>query len=269
MMKKMVMLSLVGTFFMVPLFAGAISGTAVNNLKIKTYTKQGGEWFKASTSRTDSHGILTKERVLPGWYKFKVRSEDEESGQSLAVKLRMLDSDGKKITEKSEIDLYYKDATGTKIPISTVETDKKGWIELSGLSFDTDYKLDVKDDASLSQKDNKTRIKVSAKIDSSDWFRSRYKRTDETGTLQVEDVLPGKYKFKYKSGDRDVALPFTLKARMLTEKGERVKEATKVQLYAYLNKIKTPVGELMTDHRGWVTIPGVMTGIKYKVDLVE
>lgn len=268
-MKKMVMLSLVGAFFMVPLFAGAISGTEVDNLKIKAYTKQGDKWFKASTSRADSHGVLTRERTLPGWYKFKVRSEDEKSGQNLAVKLRMLDSDGKKIKEKSEVDLYYKDVAGTKIPIGTVETDKKGWIELSSLSFDTEYKLDVKDDASLSHKDNKVRIKISTKIDGSDWFRSRYKRTDETGVLQVEDVLPGKYKFKYKSGDRDVALPFNLRARMLTEKGERVKEATRVQLYAYLNKIKTPVGELMTDERGWVIIPGVMTGIKYKIDLIE
>jgi 5-hydroxyisourate hydrolase-like protein (transthyretin family) len=269
MVKKMIMLSLVGAFFMVPLFAGAVSGTNVDNLKIKAYTKQGEKWFKASTSRTDSHGVLTKERILPGWYKFKVRGEDEKSGQTLAVKLRMLDTDGKKITEKSNVDLYYKDTAGTKIFINRIETDKKGWVNLSGLSFDTEYKLDVKDDASLSKKDNKIRIKVSAKIDGSDWFRSRYKRTDETGVLNVEDVLPGKYKFKYKDGDRDVALPFNLKARMLNEKGEQVKEATKIQLYAYINKVKTPVGELMTDERGWVTIPGVMTGIKYKIDLVE
>lgn len=268
MLKKMITLSLAGAFFMVPLFAGAVSGTNVDNLKIKAYTKQGEKWFKASTSRTDSHGVLTKERILPGWYKFKVRGEDEKSGQTLAVKLRMLDADGKKITEKSDVDLYYKDAAGTKIAISTVETDKKGWIELSGLSFDTEYKLDVKDEASLSHKD-KVRIKVKAKIDGSDWFVSRYKRVDETGALNVEDVLPGKYKFKYKNGDQSPALPFTLKARMLTEKGEKVKEATKVQLYAYINKVKTPVGELMTDERGWVTIPGVMTGIKYKVDLIE
>lgn len=265
----MVMLTLVGAFFMVPLFAGAVSGTRVDNLKIKAYTKQGGKWFKASTSRTDSHGVLTKERILPGWYKFKQRTEDKKSGQTLAVKLRMLDPDGKKITEKSNIDLYYKTASGTNVLIGRVETDKKGWLELSGLAFDTEYKLDVRDNASLSRKDNKVRIKVKAKIDGSDWFQCRYKRTDTTGTLEVEDVLPGKYKFKYKNGDRDPALSFTLKARMLTEKGEKVKEATKVQLYAYINKIKTPVGELMTDEKGWVTIPGVMTGMKYKVDLVE
>lgn len=259
----------VGGLLVIPFATQALSGTNASDTKVKIYTEQGGDWFRTLTLKTDSHGVLEAKNMLPGWYKAEVNEGDEKAGQTVALKARMLDLSGRRLKEKTNVDLFYKTAEGVKTFIGAVETDDSGWLEVSGLSADVEYKFEFteNDNASLSSEDGETRIKCKAQIEDSEWFPAFYGRTDENQVLEVINVLPGKYKFKYKEGDRDVSLPFTLKARMLTEKGERLKEATKVQLWAYLGpeKIKTFAGEVLTDARGEITIPGLMHGVKYKV----
>lgn len=257
----------VAAALVLPLSTHALSGTGVDNTKIKADAKHGGEWFRAFIKRTDDKGVLKAKNLPPGWYKFEVRKEDERAGQTLAVELRMLDRDGRRIKERTNVYLWQM-VSGTKVSAGTLRTDKDGWIKVAGLSFNTEYKMDIteKDHSHVSKKDGQPRIKVKTKI-KGDWFKSSYARTDENMVFEMKDVLPGKYKFKYKSGDRDPALPFVIKAQMRNDKGKKIKEPTPVNLYVYINKVRTPVGVLMTDDEGWITIPGVMTGMKYKIEV--
>ncbi len=267
------MIFVIGGFLVLPLATEAFSGTNASNIRVKIHTEQGNDWFRSGTARTDYTGVLEAKNMLPGWYEIRVDDADQKSSQTIAIRARMLDLDGRRLKEKTNIDLFYETSGGVKTAISTVQTDKDGWVRVSGLSADTKYKFEMteNDNSSVSQKDNKTRIKCKSQVDDSDWFPAYYGRTDEDQVFEVANVLPGKYKFKYKEGDRDIALPFTLNARMLNEKGERLKEATKVHLWAYLGPEKTRVfaGEVMTNVRGEITVPGLMHGVKYKVKVIE
>jgi len=256
-------------FMAVPFFAQALSGANVDEIDVKVDTKQGGDWFRAIKKETTDKSVLKVKDVLPGWYKFERRTEDTRSGQSLAVELRMLDRDGRKVDEKTDVDLSWM-VGDTEVAI-TVETNADGWLKTEDLSFDTEYKMDIsdKDDVSLGKKDGKARVRVKAKIDDSDWFKAFYDRTDENNILKIGRVLPGKYKFKYKTGDRDPALPFTLRIRMTDEKGEIVDDETSYELYAYMGKIRVPVGTVLTDEDGWLTLPGIMSGMKYKIKMAD
>jgi len=251
-----------------PLIASAVSGTNAGGVRVKVYSKQGGDWFRVLTKHADSHGVIELKNVVPGWYKMVVDSRDVKSGQTLVAKIKMRDRNGRRIKEKTNVDVYVK-VNGAKTLAAVYKSDNKGWIKLAGVTSETKYYLDVSeaDSSSLSDKENRPRVKVKTKIDNSDWFVSLYKRTDENKVLTIKNVLPGKYKFSYKSGDRSAAEPFTLRVRMLDEKGKKLKEATDVKLYAYVNKVRTLVGVLKTDSSGWLTIPGVMTEMKYKIDL--
>ncbi len=263
----------IGGFLIVPLASQALSGTNADDTRVKFYSEQGNDWFRSLTMDTNDDGVLKIKNVLPGWYKLKINDDDTHSSQTVAVEARMLDLDGRRLKEKTNVDLFYNTAAGVKTAIGTVQTDEDGWLKKAGLSADVEYKFELSDndDSSVSKKEGKTRIKCKAKIDDSDWFSSFYGRTDENQVLEVINVLPGKYKFKYKSGDRDVALPFILKATVLTEKGEEIEEATKVHLWAYLGpeKVKTFAGEVITNEDGEITVPGVMHGVKYKIKVIE
>jgi len=116
----------------------------------------------------------------------------------------------------------------------------------------------------------KPRIKVYEQIDGSDWFRALYDRLNLDGVFEVENVISAKYKFKYAKDDRTALTPFILKMRVRDEDGYKIKEETKVQLYAYPDgKNRVMVGEMMTDAKGWVTVPGVLTQMKFKVKVVD
>jgi 5-hydroxyisourate hydrolase-like protein (transthyretin family) len=270
--KAFVALFVFCAFVAAPLVTSAkLDGINTNRVKVKVYTKQGGDWFRALTTRTDGDGVLKFKNALPGWYKMEIDDDDVTTGQYLAVKLRMTDVKGRKLKEKTDVDLYYKNSNDQEIFIQTVDTDKDGWFKMENLSPDVEYKLEIskRDTSHVSKKDNCVRIKTKTKVDDSDWFYSKYDRTDENKVFEAENVLPGKYKFKYKTGDQSEAEPFTLKIRLRNEDGEKIKEVASVDLYAYVNKQKVLVGTMPTDAKGWVTIPGVMTNMKYKIDVDE
>lgn len=257
------------SLFFVPIAAMAIDGLNANNAKVEVQAKQGGDWFTALSLRADNDGVLKIKNALPGWYKMVIDEDDEDDSQYLAAKIRMLDRDGRRLKEKTDVELSV-EVEDTEIALGTIETDEDGWIELEGLFSDLPYKMDIseKDSSHVSKKDG-VRIKIKAKIDKSDWFPAAYTRTDENRVLEIENVLPGKYKFKYKSGDANPTEPFTLKMRLRNEDGEKIKEPTDVDLFAYVNDTKVPVGTVKTDAEGWLTLPGMMTNMKYKVDVKD
>lgn len=245
-----------------------ISGTNADHVTVTVKTKQGGEWITARKEKTDTHGVLTLKGALPGKYKFIIDRDDVQSGQTLALKIKLLDENGRQANdERLDVNVYVY-AGATKILAAATRSDKDGWLDLVGVTSGTTYELDVKDHATLRGKHGKPRIKMKAKIDGSNWFTAAYKRT-KGGVLKVEDVLPGKYKFSYKRKDvANANMPFTLKARFRNADGKRVRKAT-VKIYAYPFGIKTFVGKMKTDSKGWLTIPGVMPHMKYKVTIKD
>lgn len=275
MIKKIVMLSLAGVIFLAPFYAKALSGTRAKNVKVKMYSEKNGVWFRSGTKRADENGVLEIKNVMPGWCKFQIVDKDVKSGQSLAAKARMLDAEGHRINKKTNVDIYLR-INNEKVFYQTVETDEEGWLELSGLTSGTIYKLsiDEKDSSSLSQKDGKVRIKVKANALSyssggwTDWFRAGYYRTDENRLLEVKNVLPIKYKFSYKEQDSPDNIPFNLKARMLDKDGARIKEPTTFLLYFELNDELQPAGAVTTDDDGWIFVPGLLPNMTYKVDML-
>lgn len=251
-------LSLVGSS------ASALSGVNADNVKIKVYAKQGGDWFRALYTETNSDGILEVKGAIPGKYRIEVKSSDVESGQVIAGRFRMLDEDGRRLTKKTDVDAYMY-IGGVKTLVTSLESDKEGWVSLSSITPDVVYSFDVRGESSLSKKDDKYRVEVSAKIDDSDWFRARYKRTDTSKVLRANNVLPGKYKFKYKESDAPASAPITLKLKMLDDDAKEINKKTTVNLYAYINGQKALIGTMKTDKDGWITVPGALTEVKYKI----
>ncbi len=246
------------------LSAHAVSGTNAADVRVTVEARQGGEWFDARRTNANDSGVISFEDALPGKYRFDIADEDVVAGQSLGIKATMLDEDGIELDEKSDVDVYVH-LGDQKVFAGTTQTDSDGELELEGIIHNVIYEVDVKDEGDLSAKDS-TRVKMYAQIDDSDWFKAATKRLKDNTVLRVENVLPGKYKFKYKSKDRDTApQAFTLNARLRDEKGRKIKEKTKVKLYAYPYGVRTFVAEIKTDKKGWITVPGVQTHMKYKV----
>lgn len=261
-----VALIVVGVVVALPLCVSALSGTNAGDVKVKIYAELGDDWFKVATKHADQHGVLELKNAIPGWYRMEIDEDDVESSQSLAARIRMRDRDGARIKDSTEVKAYM-DIGGVKTQVATYETDKSGWFEMSGVASEAEYYLDVEEDFSVSDKDGKPRIKVKAKVDDSEWFRAMYKRTDENKVLEIENVLPAKYKFKYKSDDAAITDPFTLKIRMVDEDGRKIREETDFNLYAYVEKQKVPIGTITSDRKGWLVLPGTMTGMKYKISI--
>ena len=264
-MKQKITLAFIFTLAVVgltmPFSAKALSGINTDDIDVKLYTKQGGDWFKALEKETDHKGVLHVKNVLPGKYRMEIDEDDEETTQYLAVDLRMLDEDGRRLKDKTDVDLYVY-INGVKTFVKTEETDDEGWMRVGLLSFDTEYYIDVKDTSGVKKKSGELRIKTDAKIDDSDWFQAFYTNTED-GVLTVRDVLPGKYKFEAKDA---VNQPFMLRARLLDDKSKRA-ENSKVDLYVYINKVRTFIGEVKTDDDGWIFLPNLMTDMKYKISV--
>ncbi len=244
--------------FLLTKIANADSVNA-DGIEVKVYAKQGGEWFKALKKHTTPYGTLKLKKMLPGKYKLEVDNDDVQTPQIIDIRAQMYDEKGRKFDEKVDVEVYaYIDAASLptivpgddKILAGTYETDSDGELSLENTIPGMVYKIDVDEDASLSKKKNKPRIKVKAKIDDSDWFYAAYERIDTTNTLKLTDVISGKYKFEYKSGD--VANPmqrFNLYIRLRDEDGEKIRKSKKVKIYTYINDQKIPVGEFMTTKR--------------------
>lgn len=278
MTKKTVVLSLLGIFLAVPLAlqAASLSGVNMDEVRTKIYTEQGDEWFRALTMEADEDGVIEAEGVIPGWYRFEVNATDAEDMQYVAVKLRMHDFDGKELKKETDVDLY-KRVNGEKTSVATVATDDKGWLEVSGIEVGEEYKMEIeeKDGGSLSGKEGRARVKCKAQIQKgktvqmTDWFQPFYERTDNAYTLDVDNVIPGYYKFSYKRYDRSPELPFNLRLTLRDNKAEEIEEPTPILLSAYIDGNRVPMGQLMTDDDGEVFIPGVMTEMKYKLEVLE
>ncbi len=250
--------------------SASLQGIHADDIKVEFHAKQGNKWFNAITKRADKNGVLVLKNVLPGWYELKLEDDDAAvAGQKFAAKIRMADNEGRKLEEKTPLSLYFKNISGDKTLIGTVETDEDGWIESSAIYPNVRYYFDIDkdDDAHLKSKDRRARVKVKAKIDGSDWFQARYDRTDETNELRLKNVLPGKYKFSYKKKDRTADQPFNLKIKLLDDDSAKIKEKTKVKVYVYKNKLKILAGEFKTDKDGWLSLPNTMTKMKYKLSL--
>lgn len=254
-----------------PFTALGVSGTNIDEEYIEIKTKQGGEWFTARQVKTDDDSTLRLKDVLPGKYEFKIDDDDKKPGQSLGLELRMQDERGRRIKDETDVDIYVY-INDTKTFAGTIETDDEGWLELNGAALDTVYELDVKDDGSVKRKNGLARIKVKAKIEGSDWFYSDYDRLEAdptgktNGIYELKNVIPGKYKFKMKSGDPyDPTKPLIVKAQMRKENGKRIKKPTEVKIYAYVLGTKTLAGKVMTDDEGWIFLPEVRTDMKYRL----
>ena len=270
-MKKISVFLIVFLLLVIPFTTFAVSGKNVKEKYVTIKTKQGGEWFTARKEKTDNKSTLRLKGVLPGKYVFELDDSDKEPNQKLGLKLKMRDDNGKNIKEKTKVDafVYIGD---TKVFINTFKTKDNGYLNLENIVPGMIYELKVKGDGKTGKKDGLARIKVKTKIDGSEWFTSSYKRldTDSTGqtngVLEMEAVLPGKYKFKVKSGDPyDVNKSFIVHARMRKNSGKKIKKPKTVVVYAYPNGIKTKVAEARTDAKGWVLLPGVQPNTKYRL----
>jgi hypothetical protein len=275
-MKKFFLPLLLLTAFIIPttIFAG-VDGTNIKEKYVTVKSKQGGEWITARKVKTDKDSSLRLKGVLPGKYIFELDDDDIKSGQSLGLELRMKDEDGKNYKEKVKFDTYVY-IGDTKVFINTFKTDKSGYLKLEGIVPGATYELKAKENGKVKSKDGLARIKTKAKIDGSDWFTTSYDRLDPdpsgltNGILEMNSVLPGKYKFKLKSGDPyDMRKPFIVKARMRKDNGKKIKKATQVNIYAYPNGVKTKVAEMMTDEKGWITIPQAQPGMKYRLKVKD
>ncbi len=241
-----------------------ISGTNAKHVDVTVKTKQGGTWFTARATTTDQDGVVTLKNALPGKYRFFIDSDDRRDSQTLALQVRLLDERGRRFTDRADVAVSVYTEDGTEVVVGTYRTDRHGWLDLVGITHGTTYKLDVKDTAHLKKKKNKPRVRVKAKIDDSKWFPAVYKRLRTDGTLRVRDVLPGSYKFSYKRGDAQEDQPFTLHMRLRTEDGKTAKRK-KVTVYAYPFGIKRKIGTFKTTRTGDLVLPGVRTGMKYKI----
>jgi len=248
----------------IPKHSIALSGSRISNTPIRVYTKQGNDWFLAIAERTDGNGVLKVKDVLPGKYKMEVSRSDKRTNQSLAVNLKMLDKQGRKIRKKMDVDLYIY-INDNKVFIGTVQTDEDGWLKLSGLSLGSKYLLDIGSGSYIHKKYGELRIKTKTKIDNSDWFQSSYERT-KNNVLEEINVLPGKYKFR--AVNKPAGQSFILHIRLLNKKGKKARNS-KVKIYAYINNTKKIIGEVQTDNDGWVSLPGVLTGMTYKIRVLN
>ncbi len=243
--------------------AATIAGTNAARVDVTIKAKYGDRWVTVRTTRTDRNGVLTLRNVLPGQYRFFIDDSDRRDGQTLAVEMRIRDKKGRTFSkERATVSLGIVSGDNT-ITVGTFRTDKRGWLDVVGIQHGITYTIDVKSTARLSKKDHRPRIKVKAKIDGSKWFDAAYARVDRANTLELDNVLPGKYKFRYKRGDAPATRPFTLKMTIRNDKGKRVKNR-RIKVYAYRYGVRQKIGTFKTDHKGRLVLPNVLPG-KYKL----
>lgn len=268
-MKKILLASICIMIFAPCVTFAKVEGKNAAKTYVEMHAKHGGSWFTARKIKTDKHSVIKVKDVISGKYKFTI--EDQKSDQKIGLKMRVRDEKGRKITKKVPVNVYAY-AGDTRILIGVAKTNNKGWFGIKNASPDVVYEIEVKKKGSLKSKNDQARVKTKMKIEDGRWFYASYDRLekDETGktngTLELKNVMPGKYKFKVKSGDPyDYTKPMTVKAKVLRKNGKKVKKPMRVEVYAYVHHQKQLVAELTTDDKGWVTLTDVQPNTKYRI----
>lgn len=269
-MFKKILFTLSG-FAMVFAFTSYVDAATFPLLKneaVKVYTKQGGDWFKVVRKSTDRKGVLELDNVIPGKYKFEPDDDGKQLGYEFKIDARLLDDEGRRIKEEVDVDLYMY-ISDVKTYIGTVTTDEDGDVTLSSVYPGMTYEIDVTESQNLGKKDGLPRIKVKSKIGDSDWFVAKYTRLDENNILEMENVITGKYKFKYKPQDvTNPNQPFTLKMRVRDHNGKKVRQPVAVELWGYVNYKRVWLARMVTNEKGDLIIPNVVPG-KYGIKILK
>lgn len=246
-------------------------------MKMNLYFKRSPVWkdyVKALEQRTNSDGVLEAENVLEGWYKIKIDEDEQESDQSIAVKLKVLTIKGQYV-ENAKVKLYTK-IGDTKYFIKEVDTDEEGYIESEGLLSGHEYYIEVNpgkyDLRNFNRIMNQPRIKVKAKKigenkEGENWLQGLYAQTDENQTLDAGKIQEGTYKFSLRYGD---ILPkgfFNVKAQVLDTDAQKIKKPTKLNFYAYPNNVKTFAGEMTTTKDGSILLPKLIPNMVYSFSI--
>lgn len=275
-MKTKRILILLVIVLLAPSFCFAkLNGEKADEVKVNLYYKRSPVWkdyVKALEQKTNSDGVLKARNVLEGWYKIKIDDDDQKSGQSIAVKLRVL-SEKSKYVKNAKVKLYTK-VGDDKYFIKEVDTDKNGYFETEGLVSGHEYYIEVNtgknDIRNFSKKPNQPRIKALAKKigikkKGEKWLQALYARTDENQVLDVGKIQQGFYKFSLKYGDTLPQGFFNVQAQVLSHDAEKIKKPTVLKLYAYPNKVRTFIGEVTTDEDGNIFLPKLVPEITYRV----
>jgi len=185
-----------------------LNGEKADDVKVKLYFKHAPEWkdyIKVLEQKTDSDGVLKAKNALEGWYKVEIAKDDQVSGQSIAVKLKVLTEKGQ-YTKDAKVKLYTK-VGDTKYFIKEVSTDEKGYMTSEGLLSGHEYYIEVnakKDELSnFSKEATQPRIKARAKKIGENkkgdkWLQGLFTQTDENKILNVGKIQEGFYKFELK-----------------------------------------------------------------------
>ena len=120
--------------------------------RIKTKAKiEDSDWFQSSYDRLETdpsgqtNGILEMKNVIPGKYKFKLKSDDPyDPAKPFIVNAQMRKENGKRIKEPTPVKVYAY-IFGVKQEIAEMTTDDEGWITLPGAQVGVKYRLKVKD----------------------------------------------------------------------------------------------------------------------------
>ena len=120
--------------------------------RIKTKAKiAGSEWFDSSYDRLTAdvtkktNGILEVKNVLPGKYKFKVKSTDAyDPTKPFALNAQLLTDKGKKIKKPTKV-IIYASPNKIKTQVAEITTDVDGWVTIPAVQPGATYRLKVKD----------------------------------------------------------------------------------------------------------------------------
>ena len=115
---------------------------------------------------------------------------------------------------------------------------------------------------------NNVKVKVYAK-QGNDWFRAIYKKTNSHGVLVIKNVLPGKYKVSIRKEDKKSTQILAAKFRMSDKNGVRVNKKTDVDVYMYINGVKTLLGTWKTNKNGWVKLSALLPDTEYYLDVKD
>ncbi len=119
--------------------------------RIKTKAKiSGSAWFDSSYDRLTAdvtrktNGVLEVKNVLPGKYKFKVKSSDVyDTTKPFALNAQLLTDKGKKIKKPTTV-IIYAYPNKVKTQVAEMTTDAHGWVTIPAVQPGATYRLKIK-----------------------------------------------------------------------------------------------------------------------------